>query len=154
MQATRSFIRLLSKERSVSPLHISRRLSTSVASRFVPQSPSLSSQLRCRNTSISLTLQQCRHKSQHQHSRARSPLREVMPLSEEDRESLAKRRAEQPAYELTFSCRPCGTRSTHRISKHGYHEGSVLVTCPGCSNRHIISDHLRVSSLYFSADDG
>ncbi|KAK0751737.1 DNL zinc finger-domain-containing protein, partial [Schizothecium vesticola] len=43
-----------------------------------------------------------------------------------------------------FTCTPCTRRSTHRISKHGYHRGSVLVTCPGCRNRHVISDHLGI----------
>ncbi|KAL2261368.1 hypothetical protein VTK26DRAFT_4320 [Humicola hyalothermophila] len=51
---------------------------------------------------------------------------------------------QQPHYELTFTCRPCGTRSRHRVSKQGYHHGSVLVACPGCRNRHVISDHLRI----------
>jgi DNL zinc finger len=51
---------------------------------------------------------------------------------------------EQPAYEMTFTCKPCGIRSSHRISKQGYHHGSVLITCPECKNRHIISDHLGV----------
>jgi protein import protein ZIM17 len=52
--------------------------------------------------------------------------------------------AEQPAYDLTFTCKPCKTRSSHRVSKQGYHYGSVLITCPECKNRHIISDHLGV----------
>ena len=49
-----------------------------------------------------------------------------------------------PAYQLTFTCKPCSHRSTHNVSKHGYHKGTVLITCPECSNRHIISDHLKV----------
>ena len=49
-----------------------------------------------------------------------------------------------PAYELTFTCKPCKHRSTHTVSKQGYHKGTVLITCPGCSNRHVISDHLKV----------
>ncbi|KAK4192840.1 DNL zinc finger-domain-containing protein [Podospora australis] len=49
-----------------------------------------------------------------------------------------------PQYELTFTCVPCGQRSRHRISKQGYHHGSVLIACPGCKNRHIISDNLKI----------
>jgi len=49
-----------------------------------------------------------------------------------------------PAYQITFTCKPCLTRSSHRISKHGYHNGSVLIQCPNCKNRHVITDHLKV----------
>jgi protein import protein ZIM17 len=51
---------------------------------------------------------------------------------------------EAPAYEMTFTCKKCETRSTHRVSKQGYHNGTVLITCPGCKNKHLISDHLKV----------
>lgn len=51
----------------------------------------------------------------------------------------------QPSYELTFTCLPCGERSTHTITKQGYYYGSVLIACPNCRNRHVISDHLNVS---------
>jgi protein import protein ZIM17 len=54
------------------------------------------------------------------------------------------RRDQQPAYRLTFTCKPCGTRSSHHISKQGYHHGTVLIRCPTCFNRHIISDHLQI----------
>ncbi|QSZ35717.1 hypothetical protein DSL72_006839 [Monilinia vaccinii-corymbosi] len=53
-------------------------------------------------------------------------------------------RPAQPSYDLTFTCTPCSARSTHRISKQGYHSGSVLITCPSCKNRHVISDHLGI----------
>ncbi|PMD18073.1 zf-DNL-domain-containing protein [Hyaloscypha hepaticicola] len=56
----------------------------------------------------------------------------------------APRRPPQPEYEMSFTCRPCSTRSTHRVSKQGYHYGSVLITCPECKNRHVISDHLNI----------
>jgi hypothetical protein len=45
-------------------------------------------------------------------------------------------------YVLMFTCRVCETRTARRISKHGYHHGSVLVRCPGCLGLHLISDHL------------
>ncbi|KJZ78348.1 hypothetical protein HIM_02386 [Hirsutella minnesotensis 3608] len=47
-------------------------------------------------------------------------------------------------YQLSFTCVPCGHRSHHNISKQGYHKGSILITCPECRNRHIISDHLGI----------
>jgi hypothetical protein len=30
------------------------------------------------------------------------------------------------------------------MSKQGYHHGTILITCPGCKNRHLIADHLKV----------
>lgn len=45
---------------------------------------------------------------------------------------------------MTFTCRKCLERSSHKISKQGYHHGTILITCPGCKNRHLISDHLKV----------
>ncbi|KAF2703133.1 zf-DNL-domain-containing protein [Pleomassaria siparia CBS 279.74] len=53
-------------------------------------------------------------------------------------------RDQVPAYEMTFTCNKCNTRSSHRVSKQGYHHGTVLITCPGCKNRHLMSDHLKV----------
>ncbi|KAJ6445975.1 DNL zinc finger domain-containing protein [Purpureocillium lavendulum] len=50
----------------------------------------------------------------------------------------------QAYYQLSFTCVPCGHRSHHNVSKQGYHAGSVLITCPGCRNRHVISDHLAI----------
>ncbi|SLM36300.1 Zinc finger, DNL-type [Lasallia pustulata] len=49
-----------------------------------------------------------------------------------------------PSYRLTFTCKPCSHRSSHRVSKQGYHHGTVLITCPNCKNRHVIADHLKV----------
>lgn len=54
------------------------------------------------------------------------------------------RREQEPAYQITFTCKPCGERSSHRMSKHGYHKGTVLIRCPSCHNRHVISDHLNI----------
>lgn len=30
------------------------------------------------------------------------------------------------------------------MTKQGYHNGTVLIQCPGCKNRHVIADHLKV----------
>jgi protein import protein ZIM17 len=51
-----------------------------------------------------------------------------------------------PSYAITVTCRPCLHRSSHRISHQGYHRGTVLITCPSCKNRHVISDHLKIFS--------
>jgi protein import protein ZIM17 len=59
------------------------------------------------------------------------------PESRLDRENV-------PSYELTFTCNVCKTRSSHRMSKQGYHHGTILISCPDCKNRHLISDHLKV----------
>ncbi|PLN74979.1 zf-DNL-domain-containing protein [Aspergillus taichungensis] len=54
------------------------------------------------------------------------------------------RREQEPAYQITFTCKPCNERSSHRMSKHGYHRGTVVIRCPSCRNRHVISDHLNI----------
>ncbi|KAJ5908853.1 hypothetical protein N7495_001535 [Penicillium taxi] len=56
----------------------------------------------------------------------------------------AERRAKEEAYQVTFTCKPCGERSTHRMSKQGYHRGTVLIQCPSCESRHVMSDHLGI----------
>ncbi|KAL5596989.1 hypothetical protein BROUX41_006339 [Berkeleyomyces rouxiae] len=66
-----------------------------------------------------------------------------LPASSEPSEVL-QRKLQEPHYQLTFTCVPCDHRSTHIISKQGYHHGSVLIACPNCTNRHVISDHLNV----------
>lgn len=32
------------------------------------------------------------------------------------------------------------------MSKQAYTKGTVLITCPGCKNRHLIADHLKIFS--------
>ncbi|KXH48784.1 DNL zinc finger [Colletotrichum nymphaeae SA-01] len=73
----------------------------------------------------------------------------TVPKPKAAREAEAKTPAQMrmetsPHYQLDFTCVPCDTRSRHKVSKQGYHHGSVLITCPSCRNRHIISDHLGI----------
>lgn len=55
-----------------------------------------------------------------------------------------ERRKNEEAYRIAFTCKPCGHRSTHRMSKQGYHRGTVLIQCPSCQSRHVMSDHLGI----------
>ncbi|KAM4059085.1 DNL zinc finger domain-containing protein [Hirsutella rhossiliensis] len=67
------------------------------------------------------------------------------PDSESGRPAIPRHAHRQAAYyQLSFTCVPCGHRSHHNISKQGYHTGSILITCPGCRDRHVISDHLEI----------
>ncbi|KAK2036111.1 DNL zinc finger protein [Colletotrichum somersetense] len=73
----------------------------------------------------------------------------AIPKPKAAREAEAKSPAQMrleasPHYQLDFTCVPCDTRSRHKVSKQGYHHGSVLITCPSCRNRHVISDHLGI----------
>ena len=67
----------------------------------------------------------------------RPPAVASQSVTEEDVQNVS-------SYELTFTCKPCGNRSTHKITKHGYHKGTVVIRCPECKNLHLISDHLKV----------
>ncbi|KAK4545167.1 hypothetical protein LTR36_003718 [Oleoguttula mirabilis] len=74
------------------------------------------------------------------------PLTDQEEPSPKDADDVAARKAKEPAYELTFTCRKCLHRSSHRVTKQAYHVGTTLITCPGCKNRHLISDHLKIFS--------
>ncbi|KAM7205539.1 DNL zinc finger domain containing protein [Naviculisporaceae sp. PSN 640] len=82
----------------------------------------------------------------HHFSSSPSRLHESQPASPPQTQGQTDqtRPSDRPSYELRFTCKPCNHRSSHIISKQGYHHGSVLISCPNCRNRHIISDHLKI----------
>jgi transcription elongation factor Elf1 len=43
---------------------------------------------------------------------------------------------------IAFTCKICGTRSAHEMTKIAYTQGVVLVQCPGCEKQHLIADNL------------
>lgn len=55
-------------------------------------------------------------------------------------------KAKQPQLMIAFTCKKCNTRSSHTMSKQAYTKGTVLIQCPGCKNRHLIADHLKIFS--------
>ncbi|OJJ45412.1 hypothetical protein ASPZODRAFT_31224, partial [Penicilliopsis zonata CBS 506.65] len=77
-------------------------------------------------------------------SRPLTDRRADQATDEQQAEQNRLRRGQEPAYQISFTCKPCGHRSSHRMSKHGYHRGTVLIQCPSCQNRHVISDHLGI----------
>ena len=74
------------------------------------------------------------------------PASTVPTTNEASVKPSAQRQRQEPSYLLRFTCKPCLNTSTHTISKHGYHHGTVLITCPNCKQRHIMADHLKIFS--------
>jgi protein import protein ZIM17 len=88
------------------------------------------------------------HSTEGSNTRAPKPLTDRDSIPEEkilsDKDAIAARKAMQPCYDMTFTCKKCLERSSHRITKQAYHFGTVLVNCPGCKSRHLIADHMKV----------
>ena len=57
-------------------------------------------------------------------------------------EKIPGSQREVPKYVMMYTCSVCETRSTKQITKQSYHEGTVLIKCPGCGSMHLICDHI------------
>ncbi|KAJ5779075.1 hypothetical protein N7457_006795 [Penicillium paradoxum] len=123
---------------TISRIQPSRFLSTiSLYRRSVLPSSSLPHSQRL------LTQPQCRYNSSAPRPLTESPLNEAERNAEWEAQNEERRKNEE-AYRIVFTCKPCGHRSAHRMSKQGYHRGTVLIQCPSCQSRHVMSDHLGV----------
>lgn len=56
----------------------------------------------------------------------------------------ASLKVDDPQLMIAFTCKKCDTRSSHTFSKQSYQKGTVLIQCPGCKNRHLIADNLKI----------
>lgn len=45
-------------------------------------------------------------------------------------------------YAMLYTCKTCDTRSARQVSKRAFHEGLVIVRCPGCDTLHLIADNI------------
>lgn len=66
------------------------------------------------------------------------------PLSSslESIEGPSPRDSEQGLYVLRFTCSVCDETSVKKFTKKAYHDGVVIIKCPGCQNLHLVSDQL------------
>lgn len=71
-------------------------------------------------------------------------LRDAADKKEEAGVPLGSFKVDKPQLMIAFTCKKCDTRSSHTISKQAYNSGTVLIKCPGCQNRHLIADHLKI----------
>jgi len=45
-------------------------------------------------------------------------------------------------FQISYTCKVCGHRNTHEVSRLAYRKGVVIAQCKGCFSRHWLADHL------------
>ena len=45
-------------------------------------------------------------------------------------------------FQISYTCKVCGHRNSHQVTRLAYRKGVVIAQCKGCFSRHWISDHL------------
>ena len=64
--------------------------------------------------------------------------------SQSNNDKSATLKADDPQLMIAFTCKKCDTRSSHAFSRQSYYKGTVLIQCPGCKNRNLIADNLKI----------
>lgn len=62
--------------------------------------------------------------------------------SPQSQPSLSVSKEREKNMVMLFTCSVCEVRAAKAFSRHSYENGIVLVRCPGCSNLHLVADHL------------
>lgn len=57
-------------------------------------------------------------------------------------------------FSLSYTCKCCGTRNNHLVSRKAYNEGVVITVCKGCKAKHWIADNLNWSRYSEDGFDG
>ena len=44
-------------------------------------------------------------------------------------------------FQLQYTCKVCGTRNSHSVTRMAYRNGVVIAVCKGCESKHLIADN-------------
>ncbi|CAL9738060.1 mitochondrial protein import protein Zim17p [Monosporozyma servazzii] len=100
---------------------------------------------RSRNNIGLITQRHCFHSISSLYNESKNPtLKNDAAASIPQENKTASVKTETPQLMIAFTCKKCNTRSSHTMSKQAYTKGTVLIQCPGCKNRHLIADHLKI----------
>lgn len=61
-----------------------------------------------------------------------------------------------PKFQIQYTCKICGYRNSHAVTRVAYRNGVVIAMCKGCHTKHWIADHLGWSNHVggFDFDNG